>query len=363
MLLNLLYASKSSRNFQPVFLFEETGPSLTEYQGHGSVFIFPLEKMPFLRKVARKISVQFYDFIKYWYAKRVISSLKPDLLYVNSFTRNPSVRAALSSSTKLVLHAHEMDFLVNFRLPYQWVQATLSRSCGLIACSDAVAEFYERTYGFPRAQSLTIHGPVSEDRLRLNSPAVRFSNPDRPDKIRLGVVANLSFLKGPDLLIEAMYLLTSRIGQSTAVELHWLGTPTVHDPYFQTIESLVKARGLENTVHFLNARPQTAAFYAEIDILVLPSRTEAFPLCILEAMLFEKPVVAMDVGGVREAVDAETGHLVKDRTPEGLAEGIFCLLENEERRKVAGQKGRQRVLERFEANVQAPKWLKILDNL
>ncbi|MBB5284971.1 glycosyltransferase involved in cell wall biosynthesis [Rhabdobacter roseus] len=125
----------------------------------------------------------------------------------------------------------------------------------------------------------------------------------------------------------------------------------------------IEREGLSSYFQFLPYTSEVNDFYSQLDIFVLPSRMEAFPLVVLEAFLVEKPVVAMDVAGVREVVDAETGYLVKDRTPEGLAEGILYFLESEERRREAGRKGRQRVLENFEAQVQVKKWFDILNQL
>ncbi len=361
-MLNLLQVTRESKKFSAIFLFNEMGPALHEYQLHGSVHVFGLEKRVFLRRVLRRISLRLYDYIKYWYARRVIISHAPNLLYINSLAFNPAVRAALRSSVPLCLHAHEMDFLVTFKLSDAWVRSVLDRVDRLVACSNAVATFYEHTYSVSPTKISVIHGPVSSEILLKKAEKLPLLPRFHGKTVVIGTVANLSFLKAPDTIIEAMYILINKYTGTKQVRFEWLGAPTKPNPYFSSMQALVKERGLENFIRFLPASAQTNTFYSGIDIFVLPSRTEAFPLSILEAMLFEKPVVAMDVGGIREVVDLETGYLVKDRTPEGLAEGILYFLGSKERRKEAGRRGRQRVLENFEAEIQAPKWLTILHN-
>jgi glycosyltransferase involved in cell wall biosynthesis len=359
--LNLLAEVRTdTTQLQFIFLFEETGPAIPEFQQFGSVFIFPIEKHPLFRKIVRRVSSAAYNILKYWYAKWVIKTQKPQLLYVNSLTQNPSVRAALSSNVPLVLHAHEMDFLVAMRLPEAYVHNVLNRAKQLITCAKAVATFYEKTYSYSSEKISVLHGPVSWKRLAANSPNREFGSTSEPTGIVVGVVANISYLKAPDLLVEAFWLVKKHYSKTAKIKLNWLGAPNTPTPYFTSVLKLVKARKLEDDVCFLPASSQTSSFYQTIDLFVLPSRTEAFPLSILEAMLFEKPVVAMDVGGIREVVDHQTGYLVKDRTPEGLAEGILYFLESEERRLQAGKAGQQRVLEHFEAREQAPKWLALL---
>lgn len=360
-LLNLLVASRDERSFQPFFLFEESGTSLPEYQEHGPSYVFPLERFPLIRKIGRKVSLRLYDYARYWYARWVFTTHNFERIYINSLTQNSSLKAALNSSIPLILHAHEMDFLVTFKLPDVWVRNILTRADQVIVCSNAVGRFYERTYGLDARKVKVIHGPVSSQRLLNNSPT---SSPQPASQdIVLGVVANFSYLKGPDILVEALRIVNSvESNAGRKVVCRWLGAPVLPTPYFESIQHLVGQLGLEGCITFLPASPQSAVFYPAIDIFVLPSRIEAFPLTILEAMLFAKPVVAMDVGGIGEAVDAETGYLVKDRTPEGLAEGIRYFMQSEARRTTAGQNGRKRVLENFEAQVQVKKWLYILEN-
>ncbi|MFB9292273.1 glycosyltransferase family 4 protein [Persicitalea jodogahamensis] len=361
-LLNLLHEwSTEASPLKFLFLFEESGPALATFQAYGSVCIFPIEQYPLIKKILIRLSPRLYRYLKQLYAGWVIRGQKPALLYVNSMTHTPAVRAAVSSSVPLILHAHELEFQVVNRLSEAWIYKVLHRSSRIIACAQAVANFYSNTYAVPAEKITVLHGPVNLQRLVNNSPKAPAARSPLPDTVVLGVVANLYYLKGPDLLIEAMVKVLEAYGGS--LKLCWLGAPKQDTPYLLAIRKLIQSKGLSDYIDIQPASSQTAAFYQNLDIFVLPSRTEAFPLVILEAMLFEKPVVAMDVGGIREVVDSKTGYLVKDRTPEGLARGIMHFVKDKKLRRQTGKNGRMRVLNNFEAEIQTPKWLEILENL
>jgi glycosyltransferase involved in cell wall biosynthesis len=69
-----------------------------------------------------------------------------------------------------------------------------------------------------------------------------------------------------------------------------------------------------------------AAFYREIDCLVLSSRTEGFPNVVAEAMSFGKPVVTTDVGDAA-AIVADTGFVCRPGDFEAIADGMYTVLD------------------------------------
>ena len=82
---------------------------------------------------------------------------------------------------------------------------------------------------------------------------------------------------------------------------------------------------------------------------MLSSRSEGAPFSILEAMAAGLPVVATDVGGVRELVaDGETGLLVPAGDPARLAEALRSLLADPALRRRLGAAGHARARERFD---------------
>jgi glycosyltransferase involved in cell wall biosynthesis len=80
------------------------------------------------------------------------------------------------------------------------------------------------------------------------------------------------------------------------------------------------------------------------------------PLAVGEAMAMEKPVVATDVGGVRELV-GEAGEVVRAKRPERLAQAMLELMgTTPEDRRALGSAARERVQSLFSMNAKADEW-------
>ncbi len=85
-----------------------------------------------------------------------------------------------------------------------------------------------------------------------------------------------------------------------------------------------------------------------IDILALPSLNEGTPLSVIEAQLCAKPVVAVNVGGVRDIMlPGTSGILLKGHSVETFAKAIVQLISNDEERKKMGCAGRNFTLQNF----------------
>jgi glycosyltransferase involved in cell wall biosynthesis len=108
-----------------------------------------------------------------------------------------------------------------------------------------------------------------------------------------------------------------------------------------------RAEPLGEAVAFLPFDPPASRHLAALDVYVLPSAWEAFPIGVLEAQACGVPQVATDVGGVGEAVDAATGLLVPPRDAAALAGALAELLLDPERRARMAAASRARRAERF----------------
>jgi len=115
---------------------------------------------------------------------------------------------------------------------------------------------------------------------------------------------------------------------------------------------IVKKYGIEKNSIFLGERTDTDEIYALMDIFVLPSYREGLGISIIEASAMEKPVVATNIRGCREAVeDGVTGKLVPAGNPGRLAEAILYLINNPEKAKEMGKNGRVKVEREFDERI------------
>ncbi|MEM4569807.1 MAG: glycosyltransferase family 4 protein [Desulfurococcaceae archaeon] len=90
------------------------------------------------------------------------------------------------------------------------------------------------------------------------------------------------------------------------------------------------------------------------DVFVLPSRTEAFGISLIEAMVCGKPVIATKKGPFPEIIrDGITGVLVPANSPRALAEAIVSLAANSDKRKELGERAAKDAIERFNIDIIA----------
>ena len=94
-------------------------------------------------------------------------------------------------------------------------------------------------------------------------------------------------------------------------------------------------------------RPPASNHLRELDVYVLASSWEAFPIGPLEALACGVPQVVTAVGGTREAVVPETGLLIRPRDPGALAAAVVELLQDEPRRMAMRAASRERHAAQF----------------
>ncbi|HEX8065102.1 MAG TPA: glycosyltransferase family 4 protein [Thermoleophilaceae bacterium] len=101
--------------------------------------------------------------------------------------------------------------------------------------------------------------------------------------------------------------------------------------------------GVADRVRFLRFLPPASRQLASVDVFVLPSAWEAFPISVLEAMACGVPTVATDVGGTAEALDdGVTGLLCPPGDPPALADRVARLLGDPSLRERMGEAARAR---------------------
>jgi glycosyltransferase involved in cell wall biosynthesis len=155
--------------------------------------------------------------------------------------------------------------------------------------------------------------------------------------------------------LEAVPLLAAR---GANFHLVVIGDDTIFGPNGTTYREWFEARWPDHKkyVSFLGRvdDDQLRQEYANCDIFVAPSRFESFGLMLVEAMIFEKPVVCADIGGMSEIVnDGNTGVLVPPDDAQALAAALFRLIDSPELRVEMGQLGRKVYDERFTVNAMA----------
>lgn len=130
-------------------------------------------------------------------------------------------------------------------------------------------------------------------------------------------------------------------------------------PYKEKCESEVQQLSLQNYVEFCGFRSDVDQLLKDSDIFTLITNYEGLPISIIEAMSFSLPIIASDVGGVKEeVVNGRNGYLVSNQ-PNDIAKKIEHLILEPSVRKSMGKES----LAIFNENFQLSKFLRDTNNL
>jgi glycosyltransferase involved in cell wall biosynthesis len=120
------------------------------------------------------------------------------------------------------------------------------------------------------------------------------------------------------------------------------------------LEHLVDSMGIRKNVHFLGFRSNLEEIYSDFDVLGLTSSNEGSPVSLIEGLASGCAAVSTQVGGVPDVLRAdETGVLIpvlgrgEHEIATDMARHIGDLLDDPERRRHLGEKGKADVLSRF----------------
>jgi glycosyltransferase involved in cell wall biosynthesis len=133
----------------------------------------------------------------------------------------------------------------------------------------------------------------------------------------------------------------------------------------KVLEEKATALGLRDDVRFLGMKDNVIDYLRAADIFVLASLWEGLPNVVLEAMACELPVVATEVGGVRELIeDGVNGFLVPPKDAGALAQKIRYVIElPEAERQRVGSAARKRIVERFSVGTMVREYERLYNEL
>ena len=171
------------------------------------------------------------------------------------------------------------------------------------------------------------------------------------DPPQLIMVARFADPKDQQTLLQALGMLK---------KLKWALTLVGDGAGRRDAEELSAELGIKDRVNFTGVCEDVLGLLADSQVFILSSKREGFPLSILEAMRVGLPVVAADVGGVREAVEeGQSGFLFPPGDADRLEEQLRRLLEDPLLRKRMGQAGRERFLKNFTLDQMFEKTLSV----
>jgi len=244
-----------------------------------------------------------------------------DIVHAHSGrAQNIAYRGTLWAPVRRVVTRH-----VAFEPRHPWVhRLKYTWTChGIIAVSDAVRHALIDS-GIPAKKIETIYTGIE-----VGEPASRAGRSE--GEFVVGHMGAFTAEKGQDVAVAAAALLQSSLPRARFI---LAGEGPLLENVRANVTKNVTLPG------FVSDR---AAFFASLDVFIMPSRSEAWGMAALEAMAHGVPVIASDIGGLAELVeDGNGGWLVRPGDDAALARAITYAATNPERLKEQREKAVER---------------------
>lgn len=157
----------------------------------------------------------------------------------------------------------------------------------------------------------------------------------------IGAIGRMVWQKGFEYLIKAIPKIVKHIPEA---EFLFVGD----GPLLPSLKKLSIQLNLSDKIIFTGFSNDVKEVLSKIDILVVPSLLEGFPMITLEAMAMAKPVVASDIDGINEQItNGKDGILVSPKNPGAIADAVIALIRNKETAKQIGIAARKKVEQDF----------------
>lgn len=234
-----------------------------------------------------------------------------------------ALRCAKALGIPCVIGALGSDIHVRSGVNDRMTRRTIAGADAMITVSEAMRDYAVREFdAAPDRVHTVVNGFNTSVFRQLDQAQVRAKLNVAPDEKMMVYVGRFVEAKGMRELITAFQQLAAR---DPKVTLALVGDGVMKDG----LTELVRSSGLSDRVHMPGglAPEQVAEWISAANLLTLPSWSEGYPNVVVEAIACGRPVVATDVGGVKEIVNPANGVMVPPRDAARLADALWDVLQ------------------------------------
>lgn len=255
-----------------------------------------------IRDALKERGIRFFPMSKLCVSevKRVIKEYKPDIIHAHDM--NASFTAALAcGTTTLISHIHNNSFdsrKMSIKAIAYLVAALKSKHIFWVSESSFNGYYFHKKFS---KKSSILYNILDIDALYQKMKQDR--NEYTYDVVYLG---RLTYPKNPQRLMSVIKAATERYSElSVAI----VGSGDLE----QETRELCKKYGLGSNVHFLGFQSNPLKILHDSKAMIMTSRWEGTPMCVLESMALGVPIVSTPVDGLIDlVVNGENGYLFDD---------------------------------------------------
>lgn len=231
---------------------------------------------------------------------------------------------------------------------------------GFIAVAGHHAEFLVEFEKFPQQKVFMIPNGIDTARFKQSDESRAKWRQDvniPADSPTLGIVAALRPEKNHELFLECAARTLEQVPDAHFVIAG-------DGPRRGDLESLSREKSIEERVHFLGSISDIPGVLSMLDVFALTSHNEASPVSILEALSCQRPVVATDVGSIKESViEGSTGYLCEAGNADAISSRWIELLKDSQLRERMGRSGRAHVIDNSSLDSMTDGYTELIESL
>lgn len=231
---------------------------------------------------------------------RVVRKEKPDIIYAPGPAALPwSAIVGMLKNKPVIWHLHHV-FLDGATKKLLNLCSSLKSVKRIVAVSECVGAQIYTTQGKPKIA--VIYNPVDYEKYSAGKKGelLRELGITSDDKIVLGQIALLQSSKKQNMLLDIAAKLKM---QGKEVVVIFVGRSRDEDAeYVKQLNETVERLDLKNRTHFLGQRDDIQNILADLNMILIPSAFEGFPLVGLEAAAAGVPVLACNIAGAEEFI-------------------------------------------------------------
>lgn len=271
--------------------------------------------------------------------KKCVKNTNPDIVHCHSSAAAILGRLAIRNKVRTIYTAHGWGFNVGIKPWVKYSVIFLEKICSRFTDTYICVSEFVKNLGLKYRIA-----PVDKFKVIYNGIDLpnnfNFKKEKKDNEVELSFVGRLSSPKLPELAIKAINLLPT----ATKEDMKFLVIGT--GKKYSMLEEMAKKYKINIEFAGEMNPDDSLVLLAKSDVFVFISKWEGFPYSILEAMSLGLPVIASDVGGIKEMVSGENGILFKNDIRQ-ISQAILKLVKDKDLREKMGQNGRNIIEQRF----------------
>lgn len=251
-----------------------------------------------------------------------------DLIYANTIASVGILEEVNTIFKKpIISHIHELIFSIEQFGSIGCLEILKSYSTKIIACSKAVKEnLISKSIDF-ELKTTVVHSFVENEKIldihrKENVIKVKKEFGIDENCFLIGACGNADWRKAPDVFLNIVKKVAS---QTKNVKFIWVGV-NKNDILFFQLSYDAKKLGIEKYIIWLPPTPKAISIINALDIFLVCSREDPFPLVMLEAALCEKPIIGFkNTGGAEEFIEDDCGFTSSYLDIQSISQNIINL--------------------------------------